>query len=74
MPPPACEPGPRMTPLAAVLIHEQLPRLEGKVAALNSHYGLLEARLGQPLASMHLLVSFVWEVVILPVACVENFQ
>jgi len=36
----------RMTPLAAVLIHEQLPRLEGKVAALNSHYGLLEARLG----------------------------
>lgn len=48
-----------MTPLAAVLIHEQLPRLEGKVAALNSHYGLLEARLGQPLASMHLLVSFV---------------
>ena len=36
-----------MTPLAAVLILEQLPRLEGKVAALNSHYTTLEARLGQ---------------------------
>ena len=36
----------RMTPLAALLILDQLPKVEAKIEALNRHYAILEAKLG----------------------------
>ena len=37
----------RMTPLAALLILDQLPRVEDKIEALNRNYAILEAKLGE---------------------------
>jgi len=37
----------RMTPLAALLILDQLPKVEAKIEALNRHYAILEAKLGE---------------------------
>ena len=36
----------RMTPLAALLLLDQLPKVEAKIEALNRHYAILEAKLG----------------------------
>ena len=36
----------RMTPLAALLILDQLPRVEPKIEALNRNYAILEGKLG----------------------------
>ena len=36
----------RMTPLAALLILDQLPKVEAKIEALNRNYAILEAKLG----------------------------
>jgi len=36
----------RMTPLAALLILDQLPKVEAKIEALNRNYAVLEAKLG----------------------------
>ena len=36
----------RMTPLAALLILDQLPKVEAKIEALNRNYSILEAKLG----------------------------
>ena len=37
----------RMTPLAALLILDQLPKVEAKIEALNRNYAILEGKLGQ---------------------------
>ena len=36
----------RMTPLAALLILDQLPKVEAKIEALNRNYAILEGKLG----------------------------
>ena len=36
----------RMTPLAALLILDQLPKVEAKIEALNRNYSILEGKLG----------------------------
>ena len=43
----------RMTPLAALLILDQLPKVEAKIEALNRHYAILEAKLGGFLQSFN---------------------